>query len=48
MGSISGVRPTAMDSENSKASAQLPLLHPLISSTKGTTSAKRISSQLLR
>ena len=47
MGSISGVRPTATDSANRKASVQLPLVKPLISKTTGTmTKAKRISSQL--
>ena len=51
IGSISGVRPTAIDSANRNASVQapgvLPFVKPLISSTIGViTIMKRISSQL--
>lgn len=49
IGSISGVRPTAIDSANSAASHQSPLVTPLITSTSGAiTSMKRISTQLTR
>jgi hypothetical protein len=49
IGSISGVRPTAIDSANSAASHQSPLATPLITSTSGAiTSMKRISTQLTR
>ena len=49
IGSISGVRPTAIDSANSNACSQSPLVKPLIRKTIGTiTSMKRISSQLTR
>ena len=47
IGSISGVRPTAMESANSSASIQSPLVKPLMNSTSGAiTNMKRISSQL--
>ena len=46
VGSISGVRPTATEMANRKASSQLPFVKPLINSTTGTiTSIKRISTQ---
>lgn len=46
MGSISGVRPTAMEMPNRKASSQSPLVSPLMKNTSGTiTSMKRISTQ---
>ncbi|MNC27523.1 hypothetical protein D3C75_756950 [compost metagenome] len=49
IGSISGVKPTATESENSAASHQSPLVKPLISSTTGViTSMKRMSTQLTR
>ncbi|OQC07796.1 MAG: hypothetical protein BWX79_01811 [Alphaproteobacteria bacterium ADurb.Bin100] len=49
IGSISGVMPTAIDSANSIACSQSPLVKPLSSSTSGTMIAmKRISSQLTR
>ena len=49
IGSISGVSPTAMDSANSSASSQSPLVEPLMNSTSGAiTNMKRISSQLTR
>ena len=49
MGSISGVRPTAIASANSSASSQSPLVKPLISMTMGAiTNMKRISTQLTR
>ena len=46
MGSISGVRPTAMEMPKRKASSQSPLVRPLMKKTRGTiTSIKRISTQ---
>ncbi|MCY1420967.1 hypothetical protein D9M71_366060 [compost metagenome] len=47
IGSISGVRPTAIDSANSSASVQSPLVKPLMNNTSGAiTNMKRINSQL--
>ncbi len=47
MGSISGVSPTATDSENSRASAQLPLVKPTIRNVTETISTmNRIISQV--
>jgi len=47
IGSISGVRPTAMARANNKASIQSPLVKPLMKNTSGAiTNMKRISSQL--
>ena len=46
MGSISGVRPTAMEIPNKKASSQSFLVKPLMKNTKGTmTTIKRIRTQ---
>ena len=46
MGSISGVRPTATEMENSTACIQFPLVKPFMNSTTGTMmSIKRISTQ---
>ena len=45
MGSISGVKPTAMEMPNKKASNQSPLVMPLMKNTSGTmTIIKRIST----
>lgn len=47
IGSISGVRPTAIDSANNSASVQSPLVNPLMNSTSGAiTNMKRMSNQL--
>ena len=47
IGSISGVRPTATESENSRASVQLPLVKPTTRKTTLTmTTMKRIMSQV--
>ena len=46
MGSISGVRPTAMEMPKRKASSQSPLVMPLMKNTRGTiTVINRISTQ---
>ena len=46
MGSISGVRPTAMEMPNKKASNQSPLVMPLMKNTRGTImSINRMSTQ---
>ena len=46
IGSISGVKPTAMEIPNKNASSQSPFVRPLIRNTSGTmTSMKRISTQ---
>ena len=46
IGSISGVRPTAMEMPNRKASSQSPFVMPLTRKTRGTMiSIKRISTQ---
>ena len=47
IGSISGVRPTATESANSRASIQSCFVKPLMKNTSGAmTSMKRINSQL--
>ena len=46
MGSISGVKPTAIEMPKRNASSQSPLVMPLMKNTSGTmTSMKRISTQ---
>ena len=46
IGSISGVRPTAMEMAKRNACSQSPLVTPLIKNTSGTiTNIKRISTQ---
>ena len=47
MGSISGVRPTATDSEKSSAASQSPLVMPQITSTMGSMMAMRCMSRRL-
>ena len=47
IGSISGVRPTAMATAKKKASTQFPLMSPLMTNTVGTiTNMNRRSSQV--
>ena len=46
IGSISGVKPTAMEMPNRNASSQSPFVIPLMKNTSGTmTSIKRINTQ---